>query len=1088
MNVTEKKKQALQAGEDAMGYSVEANDANTHESHSKAASMHRIAAEHHALAGDEDGRKKHADMAVEHDLCAGRCKAADQGTNVVKLPDGAAKVAARKGEQDDPEQEDAMVRCAKCKHEFCAAEQEGHEAGTVKCPGCGEPVKVSSQSIPTEEQRAKAAEVYGVHMASQLSARAAADVKLMASVGGAGYSFSDMQSQLAELVRGLDVSKPTDGNQCCSSWPVDIVAPDEEEDETWECVFTAPDGKLYCVGFKVGDELELVGDPKEVERTTDYEYVGDMEARAKQAADALMAEGSSEGARKGWETRKGAYFHASEADRHADAAKDYALAGEPKEASKSARQATQHAEEASEIAHTTGEESDHRAASLAHNSASSAHKSAAAGGSAKSQGHETWAEMHQKIADQHHDKAFNAKTGQTQDQDKVALEAEWSDAAREAAALARKTGMHSTQYRANAESLGTKASDASLKAVTEHTAEAHQAAAAANHSAASAHMLARDTYAKGSKEYETHDNAIKFHEDRAASHEKSVKQLGLKKNMSAKSGIVSQVKSCHAELVASGVNPTLRQVASAVFAKHRVSLGEEDVARALMASGSSEGAKKGWETRKFGEPTDEQHMNQVSGTMLASEASDKANRATEDAHMSDDEHQHMGATEAHRDAQEAHEEAMSHYPKGSSLYNFHKLSADMHGKMADHHSHTAEMTQARSAGGVNGALMADGTSEGAAKGWETRRQGMPAKPSDVNRMTLSSGYQKKAYAADRRSENAAYEEANPPENMEGRPVTLSEYHKLAMGEHEDAAALARPGVMKDYHEKAAQFHKEQADYHKSQMSPEDAKKSDDYGKYSFVSPNNQHLDHAVSDKPFEMSRAAKSSGKSADHYAAADAHAKAASEYKKREDEVVKDHGHDNQQFKDVNHVRSGHEAMVMHHQYVGNKLARAERTIRKYTASGSKGEKPDVVTARQAEEEFEALMASNPEGYNQYTKGMDFKTGAKSYSGDFKGSKWHSYSAEMNSSEAKDHAEKGEHKQASYAAASSASEADKASRIANMTGKAADHRYAASASQSASEAHGHAKEGNEDFHDLMSQHFAQLAKYHGAQAAAKKN
>jgi hypothetical protein len=88
---------------------------------------------------------------------------------------------------------------------------------------------------------------------------------------------------------------------------------------------------------------------------------------------------------------------------------------------------------------------------------------------------------------------------------------------------------HGNQYTsgesAKAGNASTKASGDSLKAASSDKQEDHAAAAKSNHDAASAHLLARDKYAKGTKEYDEHNHAIKFHEDRASFHEKRARQL-----------------------------------------------------------------------------------------------------------------------------------------------------------------------------------------------------------------------------------------------------------------------------------------------------------------------------------------------------------------------------------------------------------------------------------------------------------------------------------------------------------------------------------------------------------------------------------
>jgi hypothetical protein len=108
--------------------------------------------------------------------------------------------------------------------------------------------------------------------------RMSAKKELQASIKDGGYSFTDLQSNLSEAVCDNPVICPntsTTNGPCCPCWIADIIAPSHEAGEVWEAIVQGQQGKLFCVSFKMGENNSVVieGEPKEVERTTDYDYV-----------------------------------------------------------------------------------------------------------------------------------------------------------------------------------------------------------------------------------------------------------------------------------------------------------------------------------------------------------------------------------------------------------------------------------------------------------------------------------------------------------------------------------------------------------------------------------------------------------------------------------------------------------------------------------------------------------------------------------------------------------------------------------------------------------------------------------------------
>jgi len=255
--------------------------------HDLAASQHRIAAEHALQAGMDEKVKEHRHMADMHASAAYSATAKDH-------PD-----TAKGGEQLTGKQ---IHLGAKAHADFKLGknppswvEDEGKwdkakEAASKSYDMDDDafwPVVVSiyenmGGSVGKEAKARMAARRLGVLAARRMDG----DKELQASVKANGFSFSDLQQEIAEACEELDQFQSEGAVGPCP-WVTDIIAPEHEEGETWEAI-VGTGNDLYCVKFKInGDqEVEIVGEPEEVTRTTDYEYVGDMEAEARKADEA----------------------------------------------------------------------------------------------------------------------------------------------------------------------------------------------------------------------------------------------------------------------------------------------------------------------------------------------------------------------------------------------------------------------------------------------------------------------------------------------------------------------------------------------------------------------------------------------------------------------------------------------------------------------------------------------------------------------------------------------------------------------------------------------------------------------------------
>lgn len=156
-------------------------------------------------------------------------------------------------------------------------------------------------------------------LSAAAASRMATDTELQAALSADSISYNDMQDSLRKLCQDVPALGAITQNQCGGiggcCYVADIELPKHETGESWTAIVSASDGKLYAQQFKIGDEgkVTLDGDPKQVERVTDYDYVFNPEkAKPVAAANGTVAEaleaGTSEGVRKAWETRHAAMY------------------------------------------------------------------------------------------------------------------------------------------------------------------------------------------------------------------------------------------------------------------------------------------------------------------------------------------------------------------------------------------------------------------------------------------------------------------------------------------------------------------------------------------------------------------------------------------------------------------------------------------------------------------------------------------------------------------------------------------------------------------------------------------------------------
>lgn len=329
------------AQDDALEATADANGKNTAEAHTHAASLNRIAAEHSSLAGDKVAADKHKALAVEHDLCASRCDAASKNKVGVTEED-AKKIEARKKLSD----------------------------GSTNQP--------TGETFVDHPHQAKDF----VARVNELSAKRMGDKQpLMAALAGEGWSLNDLQAEIREKLQSIPMlnNAASGSNSPCSiCWVADVVIPQDEEGETWQAIVNGQDGKLYAVDFTIGKEVSIVGEPKQVERDTDYEYVNGMETEAKEASESTALEAGGPGS--------GPQAQGSE---------------DPHKASRDAYSRTNEANVATQKSKGNFDKQKATDASKAHSDAAAAHHNAA--NLFKKSGNSGASDIHREAADSHTD-------------------------------------------------------------------------------------------------------------------------------------------------------------------------------------------------------------------------------------------------------------------------------------------------------------------------------------------------------------------------------------------------------------------------------------------------------------------------------------------------------------------------------------------------------------------------------------------------------------------------------------------------------------------------------------------------------------
>jgi len=146
-----------------------ANDKNTSTSHSKAAAIHKMASEAHGLAGNDEMKDAHADLANQHTSSAERCKAAEGNKvgipAVVKPnPDATALVGDANAAKDAAASQAALSAatgygaCPKCgdTESDKTSRTRGGKNSTTTCGACGVTTKSGDwDTAPAKAKNAK---------------------------------------------------------------------------------------------------------------------------------------------------------------------------------------------------------------------------------------------------------------------------------------------------------------------------------------------------------------------------------------------------------------------------------------------------------------------------------------------------------------------------------------------------------------------------------------------------------------------------------------------------------------------------------------------------------------------------------------------------------------------------------------------------------------------------------------------------------------------------------------------------------------------------------------------------------------------
>jgi hypothetical protein len=571
-------------------------------------------------------------------------------------------------------------------------------------------------------------------------ARMKKNAALMAGVKSGGYSLEDLRSAICDELGESGFFDSEDGMMKMNPWVTDIIAPAHEQGETWEAIVQGPGAQLYCIQFKIDSdhEVEIVGDPEEVARSTDYEYVDDMETEAKAAIK---------------EQNKviAADFRGNQHKSASDLADEHSAA---------ANVASREANRASKAAVDKG---THQAAAARHTTAQQMHEVAAekckaAGNDEKAEEHEIKAERHERKANDHKGKMEDDqmdKTGAVETKDKkddkalaakaeaghIKLDCASKDSNKlrtilpteEGVIMYMPAGIHTiTPSQAGrpvtvsvlVNEKSAKMIEAQRKTLTANGKKPFFSLQHATEIAAfwptkffwdkridATGSLVEGVWAEGEwtksgreavegKDFRTfsptfHVDAVRNDPDNPSvvvdASEYAAANMGALENDPAfqemsplwcRNASAKAIKEVHDELKAGGRNPNLSDVAHGVFNKHKILVSDNDVAEAIFAS--SFGI-----TDKSANPV--YYAGQIKAkAMHASHAAfmATAHAYTQDKDGADGDH-HKEAAELHAAAQAIHEEghkAASEAGMDDDTKDHHDMHKDMHGLMAKHHS------------------------------------------------------------------------------------------------------------------------------------------------------------------------------------------------------------------------------------------------------------------------------------------------------------------------------------------------------------------------------------------------------------------
>jgi hypothetical protein len=274
------------AATEASNIAMESNDKDDHDTASKlhniAATEHKVAAIRAHGAGNPIAQAYHATLSENHKAMADtHTKAGQQVSAPLEDPNVSQQPQRGQQQKGAVQKPKKPAQAADAKADICslkAVERMNSNAALLAAvaklplksggPGSGRKAGFSHST----------GQIIRTKIASE--ARNSGSTGLQASVSGGGWSLNDLQTNVREAIQSLPIlNTPSEGNGNCGSccWVTDLVAP-VDDDDTWSAIVNACDGKLYSVDFDVDDdgEIELDGDPVEVARSTDYDYINDI--------------------------------------------------------------------------------------------------------------------------------------------------------------------------------------------------------------------------------------------------------------------------------------------------------------------------------------------------------------------------------------------------------------------------------------------------------------------------------------------------------------------------------------------------------------------------------------------------------------------------------------------------------------------------------------------------------------------------------------------------------------------------------------------------------------------------------------------